>query len=56
MTDSNATELRTIVEALEKLASAVAWTMPNNSASVRAYLMEAFDAIGKLKEMVPDDR
>ena len=56
MSDSNATELCTIIEALEKLASAVSWTMPNDSASVRAYLMEAFDVIAKLKEMVPDDR
>ncbi len=56
MSDSNVTELKTIVEALEKLASAVSWTMPNDSASVRAYLMEAFDAIDKLKELVDDDQ
>jgi len=56
MTDSNATEFETIIEVLEKLAWAVAWTMPNDPASVRAYLTEALDAIAKLKEMVADDR
>lgn len=54
MTDSNATELKTIIKALEKLASAVAWTMPNDSASVRTYLAEAFDAIAELKELIAD--
>ena len=50
MTDSNATELDAIIEALVKLASAIAWTMPNDTASVRAYLDEAWEAIDKLKE------
>ena len=56
MTDNRTTELRTIVEALDNLAWAITWTMPNDSASVRAYLKEAFDAIGKLKELIPDER
>ena len=54
--DNRTTELRTIIKALDKLASAISWTRPNDSANVSIYLMEAFDAIGKLKEMVNDER
>lgn len=56
MTDNRTAELEAIVEVLEKLASAISWTMPTDARSVRANLNEAFDAIDKLKELVSDDR
>lgn len=55
MTDSNATEFETIIEALTALVSAIAWTMPNDAKSVRNHLNDAWTAIDKLKEMVSDD-
>ena len=56
MTDNRTTELEAIVEVLEKLAAAIAWTMPTDARSVRNRLSEAYETIDKLKELVSDDR
>ena len=56
MTDNRTTELELIIKALEKLAAAVAWTMPTDARSVRNRLSEAYETIDKLKELVSDDR
>lgn len=54
---SSKTELELTVEALTSLASAITWTVPNDSSTVSHYVREAFDAIDKLKALstVPDD-
>ena len=56
MTDNRTAELAAIVEALEKLASAISWTMPTDAKSVRDNLTETFDAIDKLKGMLDEQK
>ena len=48
MTDTD-DELKTIVEALTALASALSWTQPSCTSAVESYLKDACAAIDKLK-------
>lgn len=42
-------QLELVIVALEKLASAMTWVQPNDSASMESYLKEAWNAIDALK-------
>jgi len=56
MADNRTTELEAVIEVLEKLASAISWTMPTDAKSVRDNLTETFDAIDKLKGMLDEQK
>ena len=47
---TNTDELKTIIEALTALASALSWTQPSCTSSVSSYLKDACAAIDKLKD------
>ena len=56
MTDNRTTELELIIKALEKLAAAVAWTMPTDARSVRNHLSEAHETIDRLKGALDEQK